>query len=51
VEREIEEAFTRGSTPKAPVGLATMGLSILALTILTLVAIVIGVVLLLKLAF
>ena len=50
VERELERAFTGGSTTKAPVGLAATGLTVLAITVLTLVAIAIAVVLLVKLA-
>jgi class 3 adenylate cyclase len=50
VEREILEAFEGGKSPKAPVAAATMGLTILAITIFAFVAIVVGVVLILKLA-
>jgi len=50
VEREIEEAFAGGKTPKAPVREATLGLTILAITIFAFVAIVVGVILLLKVA-
>ena len=50
VEREILSAFESGKTPKAPIAEATMGLTILAITIFALVAIVLGVILILKLA-
>jgi class 3 adenylate cyclase len=50
VEREIEEAFTKGKTPRAPVAAATMGLTILAITIFALVLIVVGVIVIVKLA-
>jgi class 3 adenylate cyclase len=49
VEREIDESFKTGRSPKAPVAAATMGLTILAITIFVLVGIAIGVVVLLKL--
>jgi class 3 adenylate cyclase len=49
VEQQIEEAFTRGATPKAPVGLAAMGMSVVAVVAFAAVVIVLGVILLLKL--
>jgi len=51
VEREIEESFRGGATPKVDVGLAKSGLTIAALAIGLLLAAVLAVILLVKLAF
>jgi class 3 adenylate cyclase len=50
VEREILEAFEGDKAPKAPVAAATIGLTARAVTIVTFVAIVVGAILILKLA-
>jgi class 3 adenylate cyclase len=50
VEREIVASFEHGGRAKAPVARATTGLTILAITIFALVAIVIGVILIVRLA-
>ena len=51
VERDLEQAFSGETAPKAPLGLALSGLTILALTLALLAAAVVGVILLVKLAF
>lgn len=50
MERDLEQWFLGGSTPKVPLRLAFSGLTILALTLLLLAAAAIGVILLVKLA-
>jgi class 3 adenylate cyclase len=50
VERQIEQAFTSGSSGKAPMGLALGGLAIVAIGLLILALVAVAVVLLVKLA-
>ena len=51
VERQIEQAFLEGTTPKAPIGLAAMGMAVGGIAIVGLVVIVIVIVVLLKTVF
>jgi class 3 adenylate cyclase len=51
VERQIEQAFLDGATPKAPIGLAAMGMAVAGIAIVGLVVIVIVIVVLLKTVF
>jgi class 3 adenylate cyclase len=50
VERDLEQAFRDGQTPKVPVGLATSGLTIAAVALVLLAAVAIAVILLVQLA-
>jgi class 3 adenylate cyclase len=51
VERDLEQAFSDGSSPKLPIGLAASGLAIAALSLALLAAAVVAVILLVRFAF
>jgi class 3 adenylate cyclase len=51
VERDLEQAFSAGSTTRVPVGLAASGLAIAALALVLLAAAIVAVILLVRFAF